>query len=619
MPSSLSYPIPLNRSSTDLISTEDSTNSLPDSATTLRRMSPRAPQKPRLKSSATLGLLSLVLHLVLVALHLTLVGIWAASVEHRVVFSLDDQKTVSFFLTTIAQTFGTVCLFILNLEATVLKEDADLVGPPRFYHPNFMDAPQPPGGSDLNGHPRSCSGLDRHWKTVAASLAGTLAVFLYLGNILVLHISTPALFSLQAFNLPRPLQVNTNGLPSYNISRGDLGLASFSNLAEYVSGSPYYLPSVLGSTGNLGLNRSTLYDVLDLNSGSGNVTVQATGFNITCRYLKPSPDFMYYSGSYAGWIASVFYSLYGGNTNNNITFYSTTPVIDSQNDHPPEVNLSPPMNATTPPVSSIQFFQCWQSLVNQTAVVDAQSRLLLSVEPEVYKKTSMWLPSNASGVQLDTTTTGNSFIDMWEEWFYWAPQSIFPLDTSIDNDFVFVSVAEMYIIQKLNLHPANISDAPITVMLHDLENTLAEIVAGMFWTLGNIQPTSGPVMTNISTPTQIGDRITPLPSFEAMLLPPKSKPKRDWIIIAIATGLTASVILAFLTLPSVILNKTASQKEIPIEGTGMLHAIWLYRNDRELEADLEQVEHPTDENLRQAGMVKVRWTEVGKREKYESF
>jgi hypothetical protein len=36
---------------------------------------------------------------------------------------------------------------------------------------------------------------------------------------------------------------------------------------------------------------------------------------------------------------------------------------------------------------------------------------------------------------------------------------------------------------------------------------------------------------------------------------------------------------------------------------GLLHAIWLYRNHPELNAVLDQVEHPADENLRSAGMV----------------
>lgn len=35
----------------------------------------------------------------------------------------------------------------------------------------------------------------------------------------------------------------------------------------------------------MGLSGGTLYDVLELNAGTGNVTVNATGFNVTCSYF----------------------------------------------------------------------------------------------------------------------------------------------------------------------------------------------------------------------------------------------------------------------------------------------------------------------------------------------
>ncbi|KAJ6561859.1 hypothetical protein B0H19DRAFT_1068579 [Mycena capillaripes] len=45
--------------------------------------------------------------------------------------------------------------------------------------------------------------------------------------------------------------------------------------------------------------------------------------------------------------------------------------------------------------------------------------------------------------------------------------------------------------------------------------------------------------------------------------------------------------------------------KLPIEGTGLLHAMWLYRNHSELETLLEQVAHPTDDNLHAAGLVRT--------------
>jgi hypothetical protein len=72
----------------------------------------------------------------------------------------------------------------------------------------------------------------------------------------------------------------------------------------------------------------------------------------------------------------------------------------------------------------------------------------------------------------------------------------------------------------------------------------------------------------------------------------------------VSAGLAASLILTMLALAS--LRGQNEDDGLPLNGTGILHTIWLYRNHPELETLLEQVEHPTDENLRAAGMVKTK-------------
>jgi hypothetical protein len=53
--------------------------------------------------------------------------------------------------------------------------------------------------------------------------------------------------------------------------------------------------------------------------------------------------------------------------------------------------------------------------------------------------------------------------------------------------------------------------------------------------------------------------------------------------------------------------------ELEVDGTGVLHTIWLYRDHPELDTRLEQVEHSTDENLREAGMVRTSFVVGGLR------
>jgi hypothetical protein len=91
----------------------------------------------------------------------------------------------------------------------------------------------------------------------------------------------------------------------------------------------------------------------------------------------------------------------------------------------------------------------------------------------------------------------------------------------------------------------------------------------------------------------------------------------------VSAGLAASIALSLLSLRFSIVSTSEkrSNEDISIDGTGLLHAIWLYRNHPELSVLMEHVEHPTDDNLRAAGMVRTRLLagSVHKRERSGSF
>lgn len=73
----------------------------------------------------------------------------------------------------------------------------------------------------------------------------------------------------------------------------------------------------------------------------------------------------------------------------SIVLYSTIPIIDSNGIRGPLVRLQPSMNYS---VDVVQVFQCTYTLINQTATVDAQSRQLQAVVPNLHKSTSIWRP-----------------------------------------------------------------------------------------------------------------------------------------------------------------------------------------------------------------------------------
>jgi hypothetical protein len=64
------------------------------------------------------------------------------------------------------------------------------------------------------------SAVVRIWqqKVIPGSVMGVLSVFLYLGGMLVFHITTPALFAVDTFNSSHALVVATEGLPAYNLT-----------------------------------------------------------------------------------------------------------------------------------------------------------------------------------------------------------------------------------------------------------------------------------------------------------------------------------------------------------------------------------------------------------------
>ncbi|KAJ7091742.1 hypothetical protein C8R44DRAFT_750382 [Mycena epipterygia] len=524
-----------------------------------------------------------------VAIHLVLIGICAKHLEHDLTFSLANQKIVSFLITVITQTFGTIYSTLLVFVTQTLSTRRDL----QAHQTLTVTHDNAAAWTGLG------SAVVYIWnqKDIPASIVGVVSVFLYLGNIMVLHITTPALFSLQTFNSSRQVFVPTEGLPTINQSFG------FNDITFFTTGSLYYLPYIDGSQ-SIGLQEGTLYDVPKPNAGVKNVEVGATGFSITCGYRKDarveytqgvwrmsSPTTSRSIPSTQQGIISML--SYGGG-GRSVLLYSTIPIVDSSGSRGHDLDLVPPMKTS---VSSIQIFDCIQSLVNQRATINPQSGMAISVEPVFKKTTSTWVPA----VAPDVAPNNNSLITSWSEWYGNMPASDLPLDSTSDPNS-FISVGDMYLVRKLNLHPQNFS-APSNVTLHDVENALSELVASMFWTLGHKAPTH---QIGYRGPSGDGNPYTSsvIDAPNAIFLLPGNVTVTEFSLetrLDIAGGLAASIALALLALPHSL--RTKGEEETLVHGTGVLHAIWLYRNHPELDAVLEQVEHPTDKNLRSAGMI----------------
>ncbi|KAJ7922451.1 hypothetical protein B0H13DRAFT_1865824 [Mycena leptocephala] len=561
----------------------------------LRRMSKEALQA-WLRTRKSLSLLSITLHSVLVAIHLGLAVVWWRKLENKLVVSLENQALDSFIYSAVL-VFVTQTLFLRGN----LREDQTLTA----THDSIA-AWAGIGSATL-----------QIWNqiTVPASILGVLSAFGYLANILVLHITSPALFSLRTFNMSRSVPVSTQGLPAFNLSAYNTsGPADRANALSSAKASARaslaFLPFLNQSTTTLGLHGASYYDVLEINSGQGNVSVDATAFNITCGYLTDvnwgqdgfflnisgTRYFLVFSGNISPSIEHDLWSdahkvrrflresfqIYGKswpqvgdhlagrmycftsvdtpvNSNQAVPvraqtaiFYSTIPILDS-NDFPgPWFNIGAQGNI----VSAIQLFKCSMGLVQQTAIVDSHSRQLLSIHPEITKNTSSWLPFtgkpyDAEDALVDSRGFLNSVCD--------------PTQTLIGR----------------------------TSLLCFSGNSV-----------GRSPPSSEYTVDDGIVKHQASGGVSLLQG-HALVTEKFIQTRLD-----IVGGLSASVMLLLLSLQSLHFGKKSwHEHEAPIDGAGILHAIWLYRNHPELEKLMDPIDHPSDRNLREAGM--VRTTLVG--------
>ncbi|KAJ6529839.1 hypothetical protein B0H19DRAFT_1082946 [Mycena capillaripes] len=558
---------------------------MPSSGAPLLRKTRKAPQRSSSQSSRFLSLLSLILHLTLVAIHLAFLGIWATKLEHKAILSLEHQAIASFVVTAISTTCGVLfsALLIFVTQTLAIQRELQMNQPLTTTHDTV-------GAWSGMG---SAAFYLRQQRVVPASTLGVLSVFSYLSGSLIIHVSTPALFAVETFNASNPVSIGTYGLPAYNWSGYDL-----TNETDVGSALRTFCVSL-----HLGLSGGTLYDVLELNEGIGNVTVNATGFNISCGYsLNVKTSFVPANRSSDDtWQVTLpeesrVYPVHptflitadpglvisqGTNCPRNYAFmYSTIPIIDSNNNTGPWADLTPPMRTT---VSSIQVLQCSQTLVAQKAIVDPQSRKMLAVDPPIKKIVSAISPFKSSAFD----TSGNLLLNaiclgatFWSKFYADLPKSAFPFDLKAVPSSLplgaprsYMFMQDLYLIERL---------------------------------LGHIPPTHGLLAHASGTPLAVGLQGVENPPYllrgNVMVHEFFTQARLD-----IVAGLTASTALMLISLQySIFPWREKDGGHIAIRGTGILHTIWLYRSHPELEALLPQVDDPTDDNLRAVGMVATR-------------
>ncbi|KAK0472100.1 hypothetical protein IW261DRAFT_1597081 [Armillaria novae-zelandiae] len=367
------------------------------------------------------------LHFILILSHVLILLIWVTHLEHRVVIPIGKESNlVSTVIVQVSQIIITVYLAALIFLSQQLATRRNLHARQTLTatHDNMY------AWTGLG------AALLSLWRqtTIAASISGALLVAAYFVFAAVLHITTPAIFSVQPFNSSRQATISTTLGPP-NISINNLGS---SNPSSFWLDSTPVIPYLSHSDriSKIGLENGTLYDVLDNNNGEGDVFVSALTFNVTCGYVDGASVMPI--NNTGNWTVGTVYdehvkpiavlapntfkwlNFYTYNFQDpwrHVLFYTSANITDSYGSVGNPVTLNPPMqpgpnmNASRENVSyfnettvyTMQIIGCTVTQINQSAVVDAQSHLLKRIYPSGHKTTSAWakwdpetIPANAT-------------------------------------------------------------------------------------------------------------------------------------------------------------------------------------------------------------------------------
>jgi hypothetical protein len=120
---------------------------------------------------------------------------------------------------------------------------------------------------------------------------GALGAFTYLSATALLHISAPALLSLQISNQTGSITLQTYGMPNYTLASqlasGDPFLNTLNFLPGQLSPDTVTILQRLNDTTWPALSDAFFYYIPDPNDAVGAIQVPATYFNVTCGGVHP--------------------------------------------------------------------------------------------------------------------------------------------------------------------------------------------------------------------------------------------------------------------------------------------------------------------------------------------
>ncbi|KAJ7767682.1 hypothetical protein B0H16DRAFT_1882409 [Mycena metata] len=552
--------------------------------------------------------LCIPLHVVLVVIYFILLCLAIAHIEHHIVFPTNSQQTVAHWCKVISHALGTVYYAFL----LYLAQNAAISHVVQEYTPFTATHDKVLAWSGIG------SALSTLYKQLSlpTSFLGIFSISIYLSSVSILSIITPTLLSVETFNATVRTTVHTQSILEW-------GESSHNCTLDFIQSTGAFLPWIdsLGESDKLGIYNGTLYDVLIAAYpaiGKDASLVSSVSFNITCGYISEVTVDVDSTDPYSPY--RILFSQYGvtfqpaaeflnGLENtvligpqisaDSITLYTSNPVFDSAGNRSPVVAL-PNSTAILNTNMSLQFMACSRSLIHQIVQVNITSRAVLpdSLDPSVFKMRSSWGPYSTSSQISNETSLLES--DSWAEIVSLLGVSVLPTD---------FDVGSLYISETLGLDPlAELAQGAI-LYLHNIENAVANLAASMFWTAGRIHPTSLDLAD-----LRLGEAFGTA-QFSGQLQPPElstgistvehgaTVARIDISLVAASIGLAAAIALLCLVF---VFPSGKRQSRTHLDNLGFLQIIWVFQHHPEFSEILEQVEVPTDDHLRFAGLSQVR-------------
>ncbi|KAJ7649984.1 hypothetical protein FB45DRAFT_1017396 [Roridomyces roridus] len=465
------------------------------------------------------------------------------------------------------------------------------------------------------------SSLSTLYQQVSSSGLGfsVLAITGYFLALSLLHVTTPALFSVQPFDQIATIPITLQSIPQWNDSDQNAAISYTQNSAEFLS-----MIRTLDTAHTIGLRNSSLYDTpIESYPNSQPLGISATGFQVTCRSIAGVVDTSSIM-EFPGLPSILNVKLSALNTtvlayvpgpsyiamsnpfpyNGSIMLYITNKVIDSHGN-----TSSPVLLGDTSPVPQIQFMECTRFLISQSAQVDPAARTLIesSLEPAVDRTSSQWPTVLGNGSNDATFIGGTSWVSILANL---RVSGIVP--PGWDSQFQ-MSWGDVFLAEELGLdtswgyNAGQSSASSNSVYLHDVENALGKLLASIFWTGGNAKPLTLTMEYGFQngTPTSVVQNIQKPPVLltkNETLSQIVPAARLEMSPFAVSIGLGASLVALIL---GIYFATGPLGPKSHLNSLGLLQIIWVTHHHPDLKDIFDEANDETDA-LREAGMVKVR-------------